>query len=60
MVEWVVGRARYRFPVERTPKMDDAALTIRQYVAALSRIIRGFFLDSIKTKVAGATTVASV
>jgi hypothetical protein len=47
-------------PMNEHFKMDDAALTIRQYVAALSRIIRGFFLESIKTKVAGATTVASV
>jgi len=37
--------------------MDDAALSIRHYVAALDR---GFFDDSLIAKLAGATIVASV
>jgi hypothetical protein len=37
--------------------MDDAAFSIRQYVAAL---YRGFVDDSLNAKLAGATIVASV
>jgi hypothetical protein len=39
--------------------MDDAALNIRQTIAALSPIISGFFLESMIAKTAGATVVAS-
>jgi len=40
-------------------KMDDAARTIRQYVAALLRKLSGFYLESLIAKLAGATVVAS-
>ena len=35
---------------QRTLKMDDAALTIRQYVAALSRVFRGYLQDSVNSE----------
>ncbi|MDG2107864.1 MAG: hypothetical protein P8J74_04350 [Woeseiaceae bacterium] len=34
-------------------KMDDAALTIRQYVAALLPTISGFFLDGKESETGG-------
>ncbi|MGB5510108.1 MAG: hypothetical protein WBM87_00195 [Woeseiaceae bacterium] len=40
-------------------KSDDAALSIRQYVAALTPTFSGFFLDQWKAKLASATVVAS-
>jgi len=49
----VADCVRYQLPDERTLKMDDAALTIRQYVAALSRLFRGFSLDSMKSESGG-------
>jgi hypothetical protein len=41
-------------------KVDDAALYIRQYVAASLLANSGFFGDSVIAKLAGATIVASI
>jgi len=46
-------------PTNQPCKMDDAALNIRQTIAALSPITSGFFLESMNAKTAGATVVAS-
>jgi len=46
-------------PINEQWEMDDAAPTIRQYVAALLPIFSGFFLESMVAKLAGATIVAS-
>jgi hypothetical protein len=40
-------------------KMDDAAFSIRHYVAALLPTNSGFFDESMNAKLAGATIVAS-
>jgi len=40
-------------------KMDDAAFSIRHYVAALVADVSGFFDESMNAKLAGATIVAS-
>jgi len=40
-------------------KMDDAAFSIRHYVAALLPSNSGFFDESMNAKLAGATIVAS-
>ncbi len=39
--------------------MDDAALTIRQTVALIANAVRLKFLESVKAKLAIATSVAS-
>jgi hypothetical protein len=52
------ARARALCPAN-IAKSDDAALSIRQYVAALTPTYSGFFTDRWKAKLASATVVAS-